>query len=40
MAAATIRGIAVELERRKVPQCPRGGAWHPQLSSVSCTSIA
>jgi DNA invertase Pin-like site-specific DNA recombinase len=26
----SIRGIAVELDKRKVPT-PRGGAWHPQL---------
>ena len=26
----TMRGIALELEKRKV-QTPRGGAWHPQL---------
>jgi DNA invertase Pin-like site-specific DNA recombinase len=28
----SMRGIAVELEKRKVPT-PRGGAWHPQLVS-------
>jgi hypothetical protein len=26
----SMRGIAVELEKRKV-ETPRGGAWHPQL---------
>jgi DNA invertase Pin-like site-specific DNA recombinase len=26
----TMRGIAAELEKRKV-QTPRGGSWHPQL---------
>ena len=26
----SMRGIAVELEKRKV-QTPRGGTWHPQL---------
>jgi len=26
----SMRGIAVELDRRKVPT-PRGGAWHPQI---------
>jgi DNA invertase Pin-like site-specific DNA recombinase len=26
----SIRGMAVELDRRKVPT-PRGGVWHPQL---------
>jgi Recombinase len=26
----SIRGIAGELQRRKVPT-PRGGSWHPQL---------
>jgi hypothetical protein len=26
----SMRGIAGELEKRKVPT-PRGGAWHPQL---------
>jgi hypothetical protein len=26
----SIRGIATELEKRKMPT-PRGGAWHPQL---------
>ena len=26
----SMRGIAVELDKRKVPT-PRGGAWHPQL---------
>jgi DNA invertase Pin-like site-specific DNA recombinase len=28
----SMRGIAVELDKRKVPT-PRGGAWHPQLVS-------
>jgi DNA invertase Pin-like site-specific DNA recombinase len=28
----TMRGIASELEKRKVPT-PRAGAWHPQLVS-------
>jgi hypothetical protein len=28
----TMRGIAVELDKRKVPR-PRGGAWQPQLVS-------
>jgi hypothetical protein len=27
----TMRGIAVELDKRKTPT-PRGGAWHPQLA--------
>jgi hypothetical protein len=26
----SMRGIAIELEKRKV-QTPRGGVWHPQL---------
>jgi hypothetical protein len=25
-----MRGIAVELDKRKVPT-PRGGSWHPQV---------
>ena len=29
-AVYSMRGIAVELDKRKVPT-PRGGAWHPQL---------
>jgi hypothetical protein len=30
MQRAVIRGMAVELTKRKV-ETPRGGAWHPQL---------